>query len=105
MTLSDKQAYTVIYSGSENRKGQVGTGFMITKLIRAILLEFEAVNHRICRIRLKGRYRNTTIISSSCPHRRDRGIWERIILWQIGRNMQQVTGIWHNNNNNNNGWF
>ena len=53
----DKQAYTVIYNGSENRTGQLGTGFMITKLMRACLLGFEAVNNRICRIRLKGRYR------------------------------------------------
>jgi len=43
----DKQAYTVIYSGSEDRSGQLGTGFMITKLMRASLLEFEAVNNRI----------------------------------------------------------
>ena len=37
---------------------------MITKLMRACLLEFEAVNNRIGRSRLKGRYRNITIIST-----------------------------------------
>jgi endonuclease/exonuclease/phosphatase family metal-dependent hydrolase len=63
----DKQAYTIIYSGSENRTGQLGTGFMFTKLMRASLLEFEAVNDRICRIRMKGRYRNIMIISTNAP--------------------------------------
>jgi hypothetical protein len=38
---------------------------MITKLMRASLLEFEAVNNRICRIRLKGRYRKIIIIIST----------------------------------------
>jgi hypothetical protein len=33
----DKQAYTVIYSASENRTGQIGTGFLITNLMRASL--------------------------------------------------------------------
>jgi exonuclease III len=63
----DKQSYTVVYSGSEYRIGQLGTGFMITKLMRARLMEFEAVNDRICKIRPKGRYRNMTIISTHAP--------------------------------------
>jgi hypothetical protein len=40
---------------------------MITKLMRVSLLEFGAVNDRICRIGLKGRYRNVTIISTDVP--------------------------------------
>jgi len=55
MSVSDKQAHTVIYSGSEKRTGRLGTGFMISKLMRASLLGFEAVSHTICIIRLKGR--------------------------------------------------
>ena len=63
----DKHEYTVLYSEPENRTGQLGTGFMITSPMRSSLLEFEAVNYRICRIRIKGRYRNVKIISTDAP--------------------------------------
>jgi exonuclease III len=62
-----KQKYTVLYSGPEYRTGQLGTGFMITSSMRNSLPEFEAVNDRMCRIRIKGRYRNTAIISTHAP--------------------------------------
>ena len=64
---TDKHEYTVLYSGPENRTGQLGTGFVITSPMRNSLLEFEAVNDRICRIRIKGRYSNVTIISTHAP--------------------------------------
>jgi exonuclease III len=35
--------------------------------MRNSLLEFEAVNDRMCRTRIKGRYRNTAIISIHAP--------------------------------------
>ena len=63
----NKHEYTVLYSRPENRKGQLGTSFMITLPMRKSLLEFETVNERICRIRIKGRYRNITIISTHAP--------------------------------------
>jgi hypothetical protein len=31
------------------------------------MLEYEAINERICRLRMKGRYRNNTIISAHGP--------------------------------------
>ena len=61
----DKHKYTVLHSRPENRTGKLATGFMVTSPMRNCLLEFEAVNERICRIRIKGRYRN--IISTHAP--------------------------------------
>jgi exonuclease III len=59
----DKSEFTILYSGSEDRTGQLGTGFIITRKMKERMLEYGAINERICRLRIKGRYRNITIIS------------------------------------------
>jgi len=63
----DKKDFTLIYSGPEKRTGQLGTGFIITRIIRNSLLEFESVNERLCHIRLKGKFRNLRVISVHTP--------------------------------------
>ena len=62
-----KKEYTVYYSGTENRTGQKGTGFIITGKTRESILGFEPVNERICKIRIKGRFRNITLICVYAP--------------------------------------
>jgi hypothetical protein len=46
----DRKQYTLIYSGPNNRTGQLGTGFIIDKKIRKSLLDYEPVNDRICNL-------------------------------------------------------
>jgi hypothetical protein len=60
----DKQEYSLMYSGPKRRTGPYGTGFMISERVRNCVLEFEAINERFCKLRLKGRFRNITIIST-----------------------------------------
>jgi hypothetical protein len=45
----DKPDYTLLYSGSEEKTGQLGTGFMRNKTTKGSLLDFELQNNRICK--------------------------------------------------------
>jgi endonuclease/exonuclease/phosphatase family metal-dependent hydrolase len=63
----DNPEFTEIYSGSQERTGQLATGFIITRKMKESMLKHETINDRICRLRKKGRYRNITIISVHAP--------------------------------------
>jgi hypothetical protein len=63
----NKKNFTVIYSGPENRTGQYRTRFKISRKIRGNILECEPVNDRLCRMRIRGKFRNLTIISAHAP--------------------------------------
>jgi len=63
----DKKEFSMIYSGTSENTGQFGTGFLLSKAARNTLLEYENINHRICRIRVKGKFRNITIVSVHAP--------------------------------------
>jgi exonuclease III len=62
-----KMRYSFCYSGSPNRQGYKGVGFHVTKQIRHRIMGFEPVTERICSIKIKGKFYNTTIINIYIP--------------------------------------
>jgi exonuclease III len=64
---TDKPEFFIICSGPQKRTGWLGTGFVITRNMKASMLEYETSNDRICKLRMKGRYRNIIIISVHAP--------------------------------------
>ena len=61
---TDKPEYFLLYSDPERGTGMFGTGFIISRRITNILLQFEAITERICGTRIKGRFRQLFITST-----------------------------------------
>jgi hypothetical protein len=62
-----KDKYNLYYSCKEGQTGQLGTGFLAKKEIVKNIMGFEPINERICKLRLKGKYHNITIINIHAP--------------------------------------
>jgi exonuclease III len=58
-----KDKYNLYYSCKESQTGQLGTGCLTKKEIVKNIMGFEPINERICKLRLKGKYHNITIIN------------------------------------------
>jgi exonuclease III len=65
--LIKKQNYLLYYSGPSNKTIQAGTGFMFLKKIHHIVIGFEPYNERLCKLRIKGKYNNITLINVYVP--------------------------------------
>jgi hypothetical protein len=47
----DKLEFIIIYSGPQKRTGQLGTGFMTARKMKASILEYETINDKICKFK------------------------------------------------------
>ena len=55
------------YSGTNEKTGQAGTGFLLMKKIQKCIINFELHNERLCKLRIKGKYNNITLINAYAP--------------------------------------
>jgi exonuclease III len=58
--------FTVCYSGNK-KKRQFGTGFLINKKYKHLIMGFNPETDRICSLRIRGIFFNTTIICAHAP--------------------------------------
>ena len=59
--------YLFYYSGTREKTGQAGTGFLLMKKIQKYVINFELHNERLCKLQIKGKYNNITLINAYAP--------------------------------------
>lgn len=63
--ITESDGYIVFNSGYETK--YMGTGFMVRKRIKHTVVDFEPVSERICKLRIRGKYRKITIVNVHAP--------------------------------------
>jgi exonuclease III len=62
-----KKNYMILYCGNKNGKHEFCTGFYVNRRIMDNITDFEPANDRICKIRVKLKFYNLTMISIHIP--------------------------------------
>jgi len=63
----DKKDFSLVYNGPKKRTGCYGTVFFINSKMRKSFLSFEPLSDRLCKLRLRGKFRIITLISTYTP--------------------------------------
>jgi len=61
-----KVKFTLHYSGND-RQGNRGVGFIVSKKASRSVLGFSPVSERICTLRIKGKFHNITFVNVYAP--------------------------------------
>jgi exonuclease III len=63
--IMDTGNFTLFYSGHVSNT--FGTGFLVNRKYKWAVINFEAIDERICLLRIKGKFNNMTIICVHTP--------------------------------------
>jgi len=63
----NKKDYLFYYSRTKEKTGQAGTGFLLMKKIQKYIISYELHNECLCKLRIKGKYNNITLINAYAP--------------------------------------
>jgi endonuclease/exonuclease/phosphatase family metal-dependent hydrolase len=65
--LIRKSKFNIYYSGNEDRQGNRGVGFIVSKKINRSVMGFSPICERICTLRIKGKFHNITFVNVYAP--------------------------------------
>lgn len=65
--LIKKDNFVFYYNGPNAKTGQAGMGFLLKDSMMRHVINFKPVNERLCKMRIKGKYNNITIINVHAP--------------------------------------
>ena len=87
--IFDYGNYTICHSASNDRNN-FGTGFLIHKKVKNHILNFKSVDERICYLRLKGKFYNTSIICAHAPTEEKEDEIKNSFYDRLDRTFQQI---------------
>lgn len=61
------QHYKLYYSGNQTGKHEYGVAFAVRNNLDSAVIDFKAINQRLCTIRLKGRFKNISLVCIYAP--------------------------------------
>jgi len=65
--IMDIKSHTLFYSGKEKGVREFGVAFVVERNMKRIVLDFKAVDERICVLRIKTRFQNMSLINVHAP--------------------------------------
>jgi exonuclease III len=68
-----KKKYSFTYSGHKTVKGRSSTGFLITGSAVHSILGFDHISDRMCKLRIKDKFYNMTLLSVYVPMEESNG--------------------------------
>jgi hypothetical protein len=63
----DMRSHTLFYSGKEEGTRELGVAFIVERSMKRSILDFKAVDDRICVLRIKTKFHNTSFINVHAP--------------------------------------
>jgi len=99
LARSRRRSILLFYSGTEDNSGQQGTGFIVKSTLKKNVLGFEPLGPRMCKIRLKSRFRNISILSVYAPTE-DEEDWTKTTFYDsLGKECNKIKFIKIRRNN------